>query len=55
MGMVVVFISLRAGVRIIIEWQMKEKARKAQESAVAAGTGATGAAAAGPAEGGNHA
>jgi simple sugar transport system permease protein len=27
MGLVVVFISLRAGVRIIIEWQMKEKAR----------------------------
>jgi len=30
MGLIVVFISLRAGVRIIIEWQMKEKARKAQ-------------------------
>jgi simple sugar transport system permease protein len=29
MGLIVVFISLRAGVRIIIEWQMKEKARKA--------------------------
>jgi simple sugar transport system permease protein len=28
MGLVVVFISLRAGVRILIEWQMKEKARK---------------------------
>jgi simple sugar transport system permease protein len=28
MGLVVVFISLRAGVRIIIEWQMKEKAKK---------------------------
>jgi simple sugar transport system permease protein len=28
MGLVVVFISLRAGVRLIIEWQMKEKARK---------------------------
>jgi simple sugar transport system permease protein len=28
MGMVVVFISLRAGVRILIEWRMKEKARK---------------------------
>jgi simple sugar transport system permease protein len=27
MGLVVVFISLRAGVRIIVEWQMKEKAR----------------------------
>jgi simple sugar transport system permease protein len=27
MGLVVVFISLRAGVRIIIEWQMKEKAK----------------------------
>ncbi|MDR0402991.1 MAG: ABC transporter permease [Treponema sp.] len=29
MGLVVVFISLRAGVRIIVNWQMKEKARKA--------------------------
>ena len=35
LGLVVVFISLRAGVRILVEWQMKEKARKAQ----AAGTG----------------
>jgi simple sugar transport system permease protein len=32
MGLVVVFISLRAGVQIIIEWQMKEKA-KAREGA----------------------
>jgi simple sugar transport system permease protein len=32
MGLVVVFISLRAGVRIIIEWRMKEKAQKARES-----------------------
>jgi simple sugar transport system permease protein len=38
MGLVVVFISLRAGVRIIIEWQMKEKARKAQNAVTAAGT-----------------
>jgi simple sugar transport system permease protein len=30
MGLVVIFISLRAGVRIIMEWQMKKKARKAQ-------------------------
>ncbi|MDR1575807.1 MAG: ABC transporter permease [Treponema sp.] len=37
MGLVVVFISLRAGVRIIIEWQMKEKARRVQ---AAAGTAA---------------
>jgi len=29
MGLIVVFISLRAGVRLIMEWQMKEKARKA--------------------------
>jgi simple sugar transport system permease protein len=28
MGLVVVFISLRAGVKIIIEWRMKEKAKK---------------------------
>jgi len=32
-GLIVVFISLRAGVRILIEWQMKEKARKAQDGA----------------------
>ena len=32
LGLVVVFISLRAGVRLIIEWQMKEKARKAQNA-----------------------
>ena len=31
MGLIVVFISLRAGVKLIIEWQMKEKARKGQE------------------------
>ncbi|MDR0472120.1 MAG: ABC transporter permease [Treponema sp.] len=31
LGLVVVFISLRAGVLIIIEWQLKEKARKAQK------------------------
>jgi simple sugar transport system permease protein len=28
MGLVVVFISLRAGVKLIIDWQMKEKARR---------------------------
>ncbi|QQO08923.1 ABC transporter permease [Breznakiella homolactica] len=28
MGLVVVFISLRAGIRIVVEWQMKEKAKK---------------------------
>ena len=32
LGLIVIFISLRAGVRILIEWQMKEKARKAQRS-----------------------
>jgi simple sugar transport system permease protein len=31
MGLVVVFISLRAGVKLLIEWQMKEKARRSQE------------------------
>jgi simple sugar transport system permease protein len=31
MGLVVVFISLRAGVKILIEWQMKEKAKNATE------------------------
>jgi simple sugar transport system permease protein len=30
LGLVVVFISLRAGVRIIIEWRMKEQARRGQ-------------------------
>ena len=32
LGLVVVFISLRAGVRLIIEWQMKEQARKNRAS-----------------------
>jgi simple sugar transport system permease protein len=32
MGLVVVFISLRAGVKILIEWQMKEKAKKTTEA-----------------------
>jgi simple sugar transport system permease protein len=32
MGLVVVFISLRAGVRIIMNWRMKEKARKAEQA-----------------------
>jgi simple sugar transport system permease protein len=27
-GVIVVFISLRAGVRILIDWRMKEKARR---------------------------
>ncbi|MDR0585317.1 MAG: ABC transporter permease [Treponema sp.] len=56
MGLVVVFISLRAGVRIIIEWQMKEKARRVQEHAAAAyGTAAhNGAARAGPAGSGRE-
>jgi simple sugar transport system permease protein len=31
MGLVVVFISLRAGVKLIIEWQMKEKTKRAQD------------------------
>ena len=30
MGLVVVFISLRAGVKLLIEWQMKEKTKRAQ-------------------------
>jgi simple sugar transport system permease protein len=30
MGLVVVFISLRAGVKLIIEWQMKEKTKRAR-------------------------
>jgi len=32
MGLVVVFISLRAGVKLIIEWRMKEKARRKDQS-----------------------
>ena len=32
MGLIVVFISLRAGVKLLIEWQMKEKARKEQSA-----------------------
>ena len=31
MGLIVVFISLRAGVRLIIEWRMKEKAKRRNE------------------------
>jgi len=30
MGLIVVFISLRAGAKLLIDWQMKEKARKTQ-------------------------
>jgi simple sugar transport system permease protein len=40
MGLVVVFISLRAGVRIIIEWRMKERARR--EAPASAGSPAPG-------------
>jgi simple sugar transport system permease protein len=36
MGLVVVFISLRAGVKLIIEWQMKEKTRRSQNELSAA-------------------
>jgi simple sugar transport system permease protein len=43
MGLVVVFISLRAGVRIIIEWQMKEKARKGRAEPAGGDPPATGA------------
>ncbi len=32
LGLVVVFISLRAGVRLIVEWRMKENARKGRVS-----------------------
>ncbi|MDR2247240.1 MAG: ABC transporter permease [Treponema sp.] len=32
LGLVVVFISLRAGIRIIVDWQRKEKARKERET-----------------------
>jgi simple sugar transport system permease protein len=30
LGIIVVFISLRAGVKLLIEWQMKEQARKGE-------------------------
>ena len=52
MGLVVVFISLRAGVRIIIEWQMKEKARSVQGHAAPATD--AGAAVSGREKGGNE-
>jgi simple sugar transport system permease protein len=32
-GVIVVFISLRAGVKLLVEWQMKQKARRAQNQA----------------------
>jgi len=32
MGLVVVFISLRAGIRLLVEWRMKENARKGEDS-----------------------
>ncbi|MDR2177799.1 MAG: ABC transporter permease [Treponema sp.] len=32
LGIIVVFISLRAGVKLLVEWQMKERARKAEVS-----------------------
>jgi simple sugar transport system permease protein len=32
LGIIVVFISLRAGVRLLVEWQMKERARKGEVS-----------------------
>jgi simple sugar transport system permease protein len=40
MGLIVVFISLRAGVKLIIEWQMKEKARQTAGEARKAQAGA---------------
>ncbi|GHV91338.1 putative ABC transporter permease protein YufP [Spirochaetia bacterium] len=39
MGLVVVFISLRSGVKILVEWQMKERARKAQDEGSRAAPG----------------
>jgi simple sugar transport system permease protein len=38
-GLVVDFISLRAGVKLLIEWQMKEKARRSEEQRVQEGGG----------------
>jgi simple sugar transport system permease protein len=40
MGLVVVFISLRAGVRLVLDWQMKEKIRKAASPAASGPGGA---------------
>ena len=55
MGLVVVFISLRAGVRIIIEWQMKEKIRKAQAASGETTTdGPRSGGTQSPSEGGTH-
>jgi simple sugar transport system permease protein len=39
MGLVVVFISLRAGVKLIIEWQMKEKTKRSQGECPPCGEG----------------
>jgi len=47
MGLIVVFISLRAGVKLIIEWQMKEKARKSHDDEAPGEVPAGGAAAKG--------
>jgi simple sugar transport system permease protein len=44
MGLVVVFISLRAGARIFLDWRMKEKARKSDAVPAFAGGGQGGAA-----------
>ena len=38
MGLIVVFISLRAGVKLLVEWQMKERARRTQDVMEPAGT-----------------
>jgi len=42
-GMVVIFISLRAGLRLLIDWRMKEKARRSLELEAAGGAAAGGA------------
>jgi len=39
-GMVVIFISLRAGLRLLIDWRMKEQARRARERDAAGENGA---------------
>ena len=53
MGFVVVFIALRAGVKLMLEWQMKKNARAAQKTAPAASAAAD--AAVDAAQGGSNA
>jgi hypothetical protein len=52
MGLVVVFISLRSGVRLILDWRMKEKARRTEAAEPPPGGISAGTDTGGPAQGG---